>query len=294
MGMIMTRAKDMGGNFVPEEFTHLYHTSCYAYLSEQQRLKYNQLFGLRINEQFIQFEEVFIGGLMPRLKQHGALKNNPRMLAGMESVLRDEEQHSLMFTRFNQAIRPDLYLQSRNHFTRLSKVEDILLRKAISTPGLLPGLLWLMLAMEELTTAIANALISHSGSRELNDAYLRLHQRHQYDEARHVGIDMKMILSVQEYISIPVHKVNAALFRILFRSILKPKRSTIQVIRHLTAEESGLKKLSSSMIEEITALAPHIAFPGNLVKADTMPVLHRLFSQYPDYMLNSSVKPVMS
>lgn len=281
----MVQSTELSCKFVPEDFTHLYHTSCYAQLNELQRLKYNQLFGLRINEQFIQFEEVFIKGLMPRLKQHSALKNNSQMLAGIESVLKDEEQHSLMFARFNQETRPDLYLQSCNHFTRLSTVELTLIRMLLATPGLLPGLLWLMLAMEEMTTAISSELISHPQSDELHSAYIALHQRHLHDEKRHVGIDMKMILGIQKHTPAPVHKINAMLFRSVFRNILKPRRSTIQVIRHLAREEPGLKRLAQTMIEEITALDPHTAFPANLVRADNLPVLHGLLSQYPDYML---------
>lgn len=87
-----------------------------------------------------------------------------------------------MFARFNQEIRPDLYLQSHNHFTRLSTVEHSLLRMLLATPGLLPGLLWLMLVMEELTTAISSELITHPQSGELYGAYIRLHQRHLHDE----------------------------------------------------------------------------------------------------------------
>ncbi|MEN8180080.1 MAG: diiron oxygenase [Pseudomonadota bacterium] len=279
---------------VPEEFTHLYHTSCYSLLSEDQRLKYNQLYGLRINEQFIQFEEVFIKGLMPRLKRHSTLKDNPRMLADIESVLRDEEQHSLMFAGFNQETRPDLYDQSRNPFTRLSTVEHSLLRILLATPGLLSGLLWLMLAMEELTTAISSELISHPRSGELNQAFIALHQRHLHDEQRHVGIDMKMILNLQEHIPAAVNKINAVLFRNGFRNILRPRRSTIHVIRQLVQEEPGLNHLAQNMIDEIRALDPHIAFPANLIKLDKLPVLHGLFNRYPDYRLTTSNIPAIN
>ncbi len=43
--------------FVPEAFTQLYHLPVYRALSLRQRLRYNQLFGLRTNEMFMVFEK---------------------------------------------------------------------------------------------------------------------------------------------------------------------------------------------------------------------------------------------
>lgn len=278
--------------FVPEEFTHLYHTSGYARLSKRQRNKYNKLYGLRINEQFIQFEELFIGRLMPRLKRHRALKSNPFLLDAIESVLRDEKQHSRMFGRFNQAIRPDLYRQSHSHFTKLSPHEQWLFKLLMISPGILPALLWLLLTMEELTTAISNALISHPRAAEYNQTYLALHRTHLHDEQRHVGIDRKIIIETLKEVSPSQHKLNAFLFRNLLLNILKPRRSTVQVIHQLVREEPGLKQHMAGMIREIAALDPHKAFPANLVKPGTLPVLYDLLDRYPEYRFFANDMPV--
>jgi hypothetical protein len=277
--------------FIPEAFTHLYHTSCYARLSEEQRCKYNKLYGLRINEQFIQFEELFIGRLMPRLQRHRRLKGNPSLLNAIESVLRDEEQHSRMFGRFNQTIRPDLYRQSHSHFTRLSPVEHLLFKLIMITPGILPALLWLLLAMEELTTAISDALISHPHAADYNQTYLALHRTHLHDEKRHVGIDRKLIIEALKEITPARHRLNAFLFRNLFLNILKPRRSTVQVIHQLIREEPGLRRDRDSMIREIAALDLHKAFPANLVTPDTLPVLHALTDRYPEYRFSVTDRP---
>lgn len=270
---------------VPEEFTHLYHTSCYAQLSDSQRLQYNQLYGLRINEQFIQFEELFIKGLMPRLKRNNALREHPALMAAISAILRDEERHSRMFAQYNRSLRPDLYKLTPAPFTRLSALERSLLKLLLSTPGLLPGLIWLLLAMEELTTAISQALISHSESTKLDSDYIELHRQHLLDERRHVGIDKKLLLRLQERTPAFVDKINAWLFRNIFRNVLKPRRSTIQVIRQFTREEPDLETMAENMIREIQTLDPHVAFPANLIKTDTLPVLYSLFDRYPEYRL---------
>ena len=268
---------------VPEEYTHLYHTTCYAQLSEAQRLKYNILYGLRINEQFIQFEELFIKALMPRLKRHRRLQAKPHLLTGIESLLRDEERHSRMFARFNRSLRPDLYQQTCNPFTRLSTIERGLLQLALATPGLLPALLWLLLAMEELTTAISSALLTHPAAAGLNPDYLMLHRLHLQDEKRHVSIDRMMLLSLLEQLPASNHKLNALLFREAFRNILTPRRSTVRVIQQLLREEPGLATLERKMIHDISTLPLHLAFPANLVKRESLPVLYELCDRYPEY-----------
>ena len=268
---------------VPEEFTHLYHTSCYAQLSEAQRVRYNILFGLRINEQFIQFEELFIKALMPRLKLNNSLKTNPRLLAGIESILRDEERHSRMFARINRSIRPDLYHQTDNPLTCLSAMEQGLLKLLLQTPGLLPALVWLLLAMEELTTAISSTLLHHPAAAELNQDYLAVHRVHLQDEKRHVGIDRKMLLCLLERLPSPVRKLNALLFRKTFRSILTPRRSTVRVIQQLLREEPGLETQGRKMMQEVTSLPLPLAFPANLITRKRLPVLYDLFERYPEY-----------
>ena len=41
---------DFSRPFVPEQYTQLYYTPVYHGVHRQQRLRYNQLFGMRINE----------------------------------------------------------------------------------------------------------------------------------------------------------------------------------------------------------------------------------------------------
>ncbi|MET0004843.1 MAG: diiron oxygenase [Candidatus Thiodiazotropha sp.] len=276
---------DRSRKLVPEEFTHLYHTTCYKGLSEVQRLKYNQLYGLRINEQFIQFEEIFIGGVIHRLKRHRALKDDSWLLSEMESVLQDEQQHTLMFTQYNRGLRPELYRHSNELFTLLSTVERSLFTSFLTMPGLLPGLLWLLLAMEELTTAISCALIDHPHSDELETDYIKLHRYHFHDEQRHVGIDRKMIRMIYHSTPAPLQRLNAMLFRYVFQNILRPRRSTLEVICQLVREESELKAMEEDMIKQVMALAPNTAFPANLVLAEKLPVLHDLGNKYPEYRL---------
>src|SRR5262249_44784637 len=54
--------------FVPETYTQLYYTPVYAKLHREHRLRYNQLFGLRINEYIMMLEADLVERLLSRLR----------------------------------------------------------------------------------------------------------------------------------------------------------------------------------------------------------------------------------
>src|SRR5260370_16436455 len=54
--LIESAAVDHRKRFIPEEFTPLYHTPSYRVLTEEQRLRYNQLQAIYFNEQIIFFD----------------------------------------------------------------------------------------------------------------------------------------------------------------------------------------------------------------------------------------------
>ena len=55
---------DASRPFVPEEHTQLFYTPVYATLSLEQRLRYNQLFGLRLNEYIMTLEAELVERLV--------------------------------------------------------------------------------------------------------------------------------------------------------------------------------------------------------------------------------------
>lgn len=269
--------------FVPETLTHLFHTPVYARLDAAQRAKYNGLYALRINEQFARFEQLFILRLVPRLERQRAMRADPALLAEIRGVLRDEHRHSLMFNRFNRAMRPDLYADGPVRFTRLSAVETGLFKGLLASPGLLPALLWLLLAMEELTTAISAELVTHPDAAGLDPDYIALHRSHYRDEQRHVGIDRRLVGRLLENLPDATQRFNAWLFGRIFRSILAPRRSTIAVVRQFAREEPVLAPYAHDMVRAITRLEPAQAFPAGLVRPDRLPVLYAMAERYPAY-----------
>lgn len=275
--------------FLPDECTHLVHTPHYANLTEQQQLAYNQLFGLRINEQFIMFEEMLIVRLVPRVINHPTFRHDRKMTDALDQLLQEEKIHTRMFADFNRQVKPDLYLQRQFRFVQLTWLEHALLNVCTQWPGLLPGLMWLMLALEELTTALSEAIIQHKDVQRLDNQYIKLHKLHLQDEKRHVGIDRHIVQGIVETSPAWQQGYNAYFFRQVFSSIIRPQRSTLQVIHELVHEFNELEPAKQEMLESVRKLDPTIAFPGNLVTPNQLPVTFRLLDRYPAYKFNQAI-----
>ena len=68
--MVTPGQVDASRPFVPEEHTQLFYTPVYEKLSHEQRLRYNQLFGLRLNEYIMTLEAELIERLLAPLRRH--------------------------------------------------------------------------------------------------------------------------------------------------------------------------------------------------------------------------------
>src|SRR6185436_10258369 len=71
---------DLARPFVPEEYTQLYYTPLYATLSAAQRLRYNQLFALRINEYIMMLEADLIERLLPALARRPVVRDDAALM----------------------------------------------------------------------------------------------------------------------------------------------------------------------------------------------------------------------
>src|SRR5260370_7154375 len=99
-------AVDCGKKFVPEELTPLVYVPGYRCLTPDQRLRYNQLQALYLNEQILFFETLVGRGMMDAL-----LREQWRDGFGSElqQFWDEERRHSEMFRQLNRLCAPQPY-----------------------------------------------------------------------------------------------------------------------------------------------------------------------------------------
>src|SRR5262249_11421457 len=73
-------AIDFTGPFVPEDYTQLYYTPLYRGLHREHRLRYNQLFGIRINEYIMMLEADLVERLLAPLRRHPSVATDAALV----------------------------------------------------------------------------------------------------------------------------------------------------------------------------------------------------------------------
>lgn len=271
--------------FVPESFTQLYHTPLYQRLDDRQRLRYNQLYGLRTNELFMLFEQGFTRRVIQRIA--GACRSTDPMLSEcLWLMLEEESRHHRMFLDFNRRVLPAAYADRHGHFARALLLERGLLWLLTVRPDRWPFLLWLILMLEEFSTAFSRLLIAQQPIDALAPAYVRLHRLHLLDEERHVHLDETLV--EQYFAALPATRLarNAAAFKRLLHALLAPRRSGIRVLQTLGGEQPSLRPLLPHLIDAVRALPHDPGLYGIITDPVALPFTHRLQARFPAFALD--------
>jgi hypothetical protein len=272
--------------FLPEDFTQLYHTPFYRELTRSQRLRYNQLYGLRCNEQFMQFEEGFTQRVVSRLVRELQGRGEVLLAECLGLMLVEEGRHHALFRRFNRACLPEVYRSEAAYFTRLAPLEERLLGLVSARPRHCSLLMWLILVLEEFSTGFSRMLAAIDGPGELGEldaGYVRLHRLHLADESRHIQFDARVLEWLLSHSRPTVNRLNAWLFRRALGEVLAPKRSGVRVLQHLVKEFPELGCREQAMTRAVRALGADPGVKAIIDQPARMPVTYRLLASYPAF-----------
>lgn len=271
--------------FVHEHDTQLYYTPVYASLHFEHRLRYNQLFGLRINEYIMMLEADVVDRLLVPLKTHPRVRENPGMVEALGTMVAEEKRHHAAFAALNRAARPDLYPPGRDRlFSRLPLASRAMFALAELMASRLAFSLWYVMALEESSMALARGLLRNGETETLgpiDPAFASVHVEHMKDEARHVHIDGLLIDLCIGAQSERRRRINAKLFRAMLGGITTPTRggSGVKVIRQLVRDMPELGDREAEMIRAVLALKHDRAFQRSLFNRAIMPMTFGVFDR---------------
>ena len=186
-------AVDASLPFVPEDYTQLYFTPLYAALHREHRLRYNQLFALRINEYIMMLEADLVERLLTPLRRLPKVSGDAALLLAIDTMIAEERRHYGVFAALNRACRPDIYTPDKDrHFSRLPLWTKAMFWGAGMLASRLAFALWYLMAMEESSMALARDMTRCPQTEtlgRLDPAFAGVHLEHMKDEARHLHID---------------------------------------------------------------------------------------------------------
>jgi P-aminobenzoate N-oxygenase AurF len=265
--------------FLPEALTPLFHAPIYRQLTPAQRLRYNQLHGLYVNEQILFFEEALAERVL------GALLD-ASLPAGLDRSLRrfreDERAHSIMFRELNRACAPDRYARRRFRFIQVPAGAWRALAVVGRRPTWFPMLIWLMLMLEERALHYGREILREVSA--LEPGFAATHGRHLRDERRHVHWDQEVLDWLWPRTSPALRRINAMLFAWLVGEFFSvPRRGAVRVVRELTVECPELASRRLELVGELRALADRRDFHASLYSREIVPRTFGRFDRWREF-----------
>lgn len=277
---------DMSRPFIHEAFTPLYHTPLYTRLSDAQRLRYNQLSGMKVNEQFMLLERDFADRILAKLHRHPALATRPDMIACLSTMLKEEQCHHGMFRDLNQACLPEIYAHTDWYFSTLGHLEKLSIRLATSLYQHLTCLLWFLLAVEEYSVGLSRSMMRSSQTEtlgRLEPTFQRVHAEHVKDEIRHVHLEAQLVEACCASRGKISRWINAHVFAGLMTYVATP-HAAVGVISHLATEYPELLPMKGELTASVLSLKHDKAYTHTLFNRFLMPHTFALFDTQPEFM----------
>lgn len=274
--------------WVPEHRTQLYYTPIYASLHYEHRLRYNQLFGLRINEYGMMLEEEMTERLLAPVRDRATIRADAELARAVDFIRSEEASHFRLFAQCNRAARPDLYPPGQDRlFSRLPWWAKAMFRFVGHTSHFSAYGLWYVIAMEESSLSLAREMKEQPETETLgplDPGFTAVQVEHARDEARHVPIEAQLIECLLAATPAWRRAIDARLFKAMLKGLVVPTRggAGARVVRQLVREMPELKDREEEMIQAVLGLRHNPAFMRSLFNRAIMPVSFALFDAIPE------------
>ncbi|HEY3914056.1 MAG TPA: diiron oxygenase [Verrucomicrobiae bacterium] len=273
--------------FIPEHLTPLRHTASYAKLSEEQRLRYNQLHSLYLNEQTIFFESAMAQYI---LRDFAARELPDGLGEGLRTFFAEEAEHSKMFRELNRLCRPDIYAKGDFYFIRVPALSSICLTQWVRRAHWFPFFLWILLVQEERASFFAREYLKEAN--ELEPHFVATQRRHLADEVGHIQWDEELLDWVWPRVTKPGREFNAWLFAWMMREYFTtPKRSGLRVVAELVKEFPALRPLWPEFRRQMLELSGNERFNLLCYSREVTPKTFARFDQWPEFQSLKAVFP---
>lgn len=269
--------------FLPEDYTQLYFTPLYRDLSDDQRLRYNQLFGVRTNEYIMMLEADLVERLLRPLRRHPGVVGDAELIRSINIMIEEERRHYGIFLDLNRACLPDVIVNGRErYFSELPWRTRAVFGLVGLTARFLAFPLWYLMAMEEASMALARDMMRAPQTETLGTlepTFAAVHREHMKDEARHLQIDGHLVETVLLEDGWIRRWANARLFKSMLGGVTRPERSGsgVKVISRLIAEFPELEPRREALVQAVLGLRDDRDYQASLFNRRAMPLTFGLF-----------------
>jgi predicted metal-dependent hydrolase len=285
-----TRALDHGHvdrtrPFLPEDQTQLYYTPSYSLLSREQRIRYNQLFALRVNEYIMMLERDFVEPVLRALRARAIRAGSDALGRELDAMRAEEAAHFAAFAQLNRTCEPQAYRDADHWFMHLKPYERATICIMNASARWLPFALWIIVAMEESSIGLAAAMVraGETSLGPLDPHFVAVHREHAKDEARHIHVDVHLVRACLHGFPPFWRAVNAGIFKAFMRDMTAPKANGTgaRVVRQLVREHPELVRHEAELVAGLTTLRHHPEFQRSLFNRRLTPLAFALYDEEP-------------
>jgi len=278
---------DFTRRFIPEFITPLSYTRIYRELSDEQRLRYNQLYASNFHEQFMSLEKVLIEHLLQPLIQRF---QGEKLAEHLIDFRNEEIKHTAMFHDLHVRSEPHLYKNHDFYFLRMPKYLRWALHQVGKRADMFPFCLWLTIIEEERTIYYSKRYLEEADTLEPN--YVAAHRIHLADEVGHVRRDKELLDRLWPKRSQFWRNSNARIFSAILSEYFNvPKRGGWRVVQELFQEFPELSKKRIQIKHELCALEADENFLPTLYTREMVPNTFALLDQWPEFGFLTQVLP---
>jgi len=278
---------DKSRPFLPEDQTQLYYTPGYQLLARGQRIRYNQLYALRVNEYIMMLERDFVEPVLASLRRRAGDRGSTALVRELDAMRDEEAAHYAAFVALNRLCEPAAYAQSEHWFMQLKPYERMTVAIMNAGARWLPFALWIIVAMEESSIGLARAMARAGDTTlgRLDGHFVSVHREHAKDEARHIHVDVHLVRACLHTLSPAWRACNAWLFKGFMRDMTAPKANGTgaRVVRQLVREYPDLARHEGELIEGLVALRDNVEFQRSLFNRLLTPLAFELYDAEPAF-----------
>lgn len=278
---------DFSRYFMPEELTPFFFTPAYARLTEEQRLRYNQLNALYFNEQTIFFEVSLARNVL------GYFLSQPlpgELKEGLRQFLAEEEQHTEMFRRLNRLCVPEFYLKQDFYFIKVPPPAAVILNAISKHPQRFPFLLWLMHLQEERAMYFGKMFLKSPDSLEPH--FVAVQRKHLADEIGHVRWDESLLDWVWPKAGAISRRFNIQILSWMLKEYFTcPKRTAPRVLSVLVNEFPELRPQYPEFCRQLRALGRDSEYRRSLYCSENVPMTFKRFDAWPEFQAMIDAMP---
>jgi len=266
----------------PDSIAPWTYLPAYQSLTDDMKLRYNQLHACTVNELFIWFAQKLMLPILNRLIVNS--NHDPEFKITCQTYSKEEVKQSEVIRRLSKSSASELYKKTDFYFFNShASIIAWLIKTSLKFPQSMSTWCWILILFKERTLMYSKEYIK--AKVEVSSIYNKVHHFHMFEETRHAQMNQIFIEKMYSGASDLNRRITAYILGKVLESFSSPKRMSKAIAKRMKLE--FVRPEEHDMIDQISLELPmlknnldfKLQFFGFKSNEGTL----NLMSQYPEF-----------